>query len=209
MTETTGKLGVSAFVAALLERDGLRTTKGTVSKHAAAGKIPCERDAKGHPVFDYEVARDAFLALDPAKRLGPLVRDTERGVGGLGTGTDEAPGEAGPARPRSLAAAASQDYVDTKADQAKLNYAKDLLAFAQDVGQLVTAGAVDAGCTDAVQALREALRSSRDDLSNRLATLTDPAAIRRALAERDDAALTAFCNALDALLPATAAAAAA
>lgn len=213
MTETTGKLGVTAFVAALLERDGLRTTKGTVSKAASAGKIPCSRDEKGHPVFDYEPARDAFLALDPAKRIGAVIRDAVlrpmAPVAGPVMAPAEPDAEAAAQRPRSLSAVASQEYIDTKNDQAKLKFARELVDFAKEVGALVRAADVETACSDAVQALRESLRVSRDPLSATVAPLDDPAAIRRLIAERDEAAMTAFVNALDQFIAAAAPAAAA
>lgn len=59
-------VGVSALAATL----GIG--KGTISKQAAAGKIPvAERDAKGNPLFDVEAVRAARGA-----NLNPLMRRT-------------------------------------------------------------------------------------------------------------------------------------
>lgn len=57
-------VGVSALAAAL----GI--SKGTISKQAAAGKIPvAERDGKGNPLFDIEAVRVARIS-----NLNPLMR---------------------------------------------------------------------------------------------------------------------------------------
>lgn len=57
-------VGVSALARAL------RKAKGTISKHAAAGKIPvARRDKQGNPLFDVEAVRAAM-----ERNLNPLMR---------------------------------------------------------------------------------------------------------------------------------------
>jgi hypothetical protein len=63
-------VGVSALAKAL------KKSKGTISKHADAGKIPvAERDAHGHPLFDIEEVRAVY-----DKQINPLMRRTGAGV---------------------------------------------------------------------------------------------------------------------------------
>lgn len=66
----------------------LGRSKGTISKHAAAGKIPvADRDAAGHPLFDVAHVRAAY-----ENSINPLMR--RRGgevstAGGLDEGTSD------------------------------------------------------------------------------------------------------------------------
>lgn len=73
-------VGVSALAAAL------KIGKGTISKQAAAGKIPvAERDAKGNPLFDVEAVRAARdTNLNPLMRRDVVVPD-----GGDAAGEDD------------------------------------------------------------------------------------------------------------------------
>jgi hypothetical protein len=63
-------VGVTALAKAL------KKSKGTISKHADAGKIPvADRDAHGHPLFDVEAVRAVY-----DQQINPLMRRTGAGV---------------------------------------------------------------------------------------------------------------------------------
>lgn len=122
-------VGVSALAAAL------KIGKGTVSKHAAAGKIPiADRDAKGNPLFDIEAVRRARDA-----NLNPLMR---RGADPDGESDDDVgdvPGErrSDPA-PRPASALVEQQKLEKQLKNRRL-----LRQVADDEGLLVLKSVVE------------------------------------------------------------------
>ncbi|MCW5737352.1 MAG: hypothetical protein KIS73_24715 [Enhydrobacter sp.] len=127
-------VGVSALAAAL----GIG--KGTISKQAAAGKIPvAERDKKGNPLFDIDAVRAAREA-----NLNPLMRRAAETTGATGEEQDDddagdVPGErrSGPA-PRSPSALVEQQKLEKQLKNRRL-----LRQVVDDEGLLVLKAVVE------------------------------------------------------------------
>lgn len=178
MSETIGDncIGVTEFVK-MMNEAGHPITKGTVSKAARSGRIPCVRDERGNPLFDFVEARDAYLSGRTPKIIGAAVRDTMRGGGASLTSVPN-------------------DLMEAKAANERLRHARDLSEFAVSVGALVTAADLSRAVTDAVTTLREVMRASLDELAPDVAAMTDAQVIARRVHKRDTDVLARFADAL-------------
>jgi len=155
----TDLLGVSA-----LARE-LKKGKGTVSKHAAAGKIPvAERDAKGNPLFDLAAVRAAW-----EKNLNPLMRRQAAPDPGADAGPDDESeqgaiaGEAERRSPRQPSGLVQQQQLEKQLKNRLL-----LRKVAEDEGLLCLRSIVDDDQTTFARRTRDGVTGQMADKASSL-----------------------------------------
>lgn len=153
----TTLLGVSALARALGKG------KGTVSKQAAAGKIPvAERDTQGNPLFDLEAVRAA-----QADNLNPLMRRTSAATDSPVDPEDAAPDGAVMAERRSPERAPS-GLVQQQQLEKQLKNRLLLRKIATDEGLVVLRSVVDEDQTTMARRTRDGVTGQMADKASAL-----------------------------------------
>lgn len=122
-------LGVSALATAI------GVGKGTISKHAAAGKIPiASRDSKGNPLFDLDAVREAR-----GSNLNPLMRREPAASASVSDGEEGQAPQSERRSPREPSALVEQQKLEKQLKNRRL-----LKQVADDEGLLVLRSIVEA-----------------------------------------------------------------
>jgi hypothetical protein len=154
---SSGLLGVSA-----LARE-LGVGKGTVSKQAAAGKIPvAERDTQGNPLFDLAAVKAAR-----GDNLNPLMRRQPMTAGDADQDSSAAPDGAAPAERRSPDRAPS-GLVQQQQLEKQLKNRRLLRQIAVDEGLVVLRSVVDDDQTTFARRTRDGVTGQMADKASAL-----------------------------------------
>lgn len=167
--------------------------KSTISRQVAAGQIPNRGTARA-PMVDVDEARRARdESLDPSKQRGPdaPLFAPERGEGGEDldddAGADSLPGPA-PAR-GGARSTGELNYLRVRTAREAYAAKQAQLDYEREAGQLCDRAEVQDAFYELGQGLRDGLERRAHSLAQRLAGMTDIAAIRAVIAAEDEALL--------------------